>query len=103
MATALTFLVGCNDNFLNSDLENITTDADIELAKHGLVASLLKRPDTLGAEGSRIWIEALALKSYALMEAPIRGLFRISHVAVQRIPFECYDLVIDCVLELKCF
>lgn len=42
MATALTFLVGCNDNFLNSDLENITTDADIELLAQESPEALLE-------------------------------------------------------------
>jgi len=33
------------------------TDADIENAKKGLIAGLLKRPDSLGEEGNRIWTE----------------------------------------------
>lgn len=34
-------------------------DADIELGKQGLTAMLMKRPDTLGDEASRIWAEVL--------------------------------------------
>jgi insulysin len=42
-----------------SKQEEAVTDADIELAKHGLVASLLKRPDSLSDEASRMWTELL--------------------------------------------
>merc|ERR1711871_1908450 len=43
--------------------DDAVTDADIEFAKHGLVAALLKRPDSLGAEAARIWTE-IAIRRY---------------------------------------
>jgi len=35
------------------------TDADIELAKQGLTAMVMKRPDSLAEEGKRIWTEVV--------------------------------------------
>jgi len=56
------------DNFLKqlespqakkADSGNEVSDSDIEMAKQGLVATLLKRPDGLEAEADRIWSEIL--------------------------------------------
>merc|ERR1712159_682297 len=39
--------------------DKAVTDADIDLAKNGLRASLLKRPDSLSDEAARVWTELL--------------------------------------------
>lgn len=44
---------------LENTKTDAVTDADIELAKHGLIASLLRKPDSLAAEGERIFLEVL--------------------------------------------
>jgi secreted Zn-dependent insulinase-like peptidase len=44
---------------LGASADDSITEADIELAKHGLVASLLKRPDSLAKEADRLWQEVV--------------------------------------------
>merc|ERR1712217_566721 len=40
-------------------MEDAISDADISAAKRGLIASLLKKPDTSAKEGNRLWVEVL--------------------------------------------
>jgi secreted Zn-dependent insulinase-like peptidase len=43
----------------DQDDTNIVTDEDIELAKHGVIAALMKKPDGLADEIGRMWSEVV--------------------------------------------